>query len=101
MTFMPTDYLHGRQLIAQFILEKRRSGSFLRYSEYEYIDHWLELADENTLLLTLEHILTELYSKERKGHPPSLRVIHKKVCLKLSQLKQRAAKKTLEELYET
>ena len=92
MSFMPNNHLHGRNLIAQYILSSRQSGAFLRYSEYAYIDKWLELGDEDSLMLVLEDLLNNLYNKPHNGHPPSLALIDKKVCSRLIQINEASSR---------
>ena len=95
MSIMPSQQLQGRHLIAQYIVERRQKGSFLRYSEYELIDQWLELGDESTVLLTLEDLLNKLYSRPGREQA-SMSLIHKKVCERLKSQKQRTVGKALE-----
>ena len=90
MSFIPHQELCGRNLIAHFVIDKREKGAFLPYSEYQFIDAWLNMGTEDELLLILEELLPKLYSRsEKRSYPRSLARIDKQVQTKLHALKKR------------
>ena len=90
MSFIPSQNLHGRHMIAQFVLEKRAKGTVLPYSEYQYIDAWLKLGAEDDLLLILDDILPRLYANSKaRAYPASLSKIDRQVQAKLKANMQR------------
>lgn len=90
MSFIPRESLTGRNLIAQFIIESRPKGAILPYSEYQFIEQWLKIGNDNDLLLILDELLPRLYKdgKER-AYPPSLARINKQVCTRLMGIQKR------------
>ena len=90
MSYIPSSGLKGRRLIAQYIISIRQSGITLPYSEYQYIDRWLELGSEDEVLMVLDDILPPLFEKSKGRHPPSLKFAHQQVCRRIINYKKRA-----------
>ena len=69
-------------LIANYILEKQGRGLQLPYRDYEYIHHWLELAQGQVelVLASLQELLGEKPLK-------SLAYLHPPLCRRLKELR--------------
>lgn len=81
MSHFDIDKLPPREVIAQFVLEQKNKGLVLPYSDYLIIDEWLSAAQNKTdfLLLTLEGLLPEYFTKDGKPTPRSLSGLNRRV----------------------
>lgn len=61
---------HGKELIAEYILECRGQGHCLPYVDYAVIDEWLRIAqDTDRLLLVLADVLPKFYEAGSRSGP--------------------------------
>ena len=76
-----TEKLNSKRLVTEYVVSIRNRGAFLSYADHQIIDEWLQTCpDVDSLLLTLDDILPEIFSrKSGDRHPPGLKYARKAV----------------------
>ena len=81
------DNLSDAEMVAQYVLECRGSGTVLPYGDLALIRDWLEQAKSaERLLLILSDLLPEHFAKSQgRNTAPSLAAINRLVRIKLRE----------------
>jgi hypothetical protein len=94
VSYYDIDKAHPQDLIVSYVLDLRRQGCFLPYTDYHIVSEWLRGAggDVDELLLVLSEVLPQYYADgaQTSRRPRTLSGARKLV---LSRLNDRAMRK--------